>query len=109
MIDSFSWQGLNDFIKQDPDRPGRIFVHSNSRVEDGLYTVAVLNIVTIIDEQGASRIFSPDGQEDIVEVKVEIINPCKTTELSKVQIIDVDGVEPFTTTVINGETKSMNF
>ena len=81
MTDSFNWQGLNDFIKQDPDISGRIYVTTDELKDEGTYTVTVQNVVTIMYEDGSSQIFSPNGLDDRVEVTFQILNPCRDATL----------------------------
>lgn len=109
--DSFTWTGLNSYVTQDANRPGRIIVNAVDLSAVGNVAVTVANSATVTANSkftgGSSQQFAAGVNK--VSFTIEIINPCKTTTLNTITIATTDSSNPYQKAVTDGATMTVTF
>ena len=109
--DSFTWTGLNSYVTQDSNRPGRIRVYSSSLAAVGTHAVTVGNTATVTSNSkytgGSSQAFANAGG-NTVGWTITIVNPCATTTLNTITVTGA-GTSPYTKSVTDGTASTFTF
>ena len=109
--DSFTWTGLNTYVVQDANSPGRVVVSATALAAVGTHAVTVANSPTVTANSkyagGASTPFAAGN--DKVSFTITIVNPCTSTTLNTITVSGTTSSNPYSKTVIDGATGAVTF
>lgn len=109
--DSFTWTGLNTYVVQDANSPGRAVVSATALAAVGTHAVTVANSPTVTANSkyagGASTPFAAGN--DKVSFTITIVNPCTSTTLNTITVSGTTSSNPYSKTVIDGATGAVTF